>query len=414
MLCYVQVTVASLFVKASTPALVNAERAARLAADARDWPSLTLDAAQLADLELLLGGAFGPVPGYPQDRLRDGLRVPALVVPAGEAAGIAPGDSVALRGPAGQLLAVLRVSRVRWPGEAAAAGQAPPPGRAQLAGPDDGIAPADEAVPTGHAQLTGRLEGVRPPSHDDYPGLRLGPDEVRAALAGRGWVTPGRSAPWAVWADGLLHTADIARIRALTRQGKHCVVLAPAGSAALGDRRFDLRVRALHAALDALDEPLRATEATLTRAALAAEATGRSEEPPSAPPAPVDLAHAPVDQAQPAQALLVLVPVSPSAELAAPREPALEATSTRGGAGPGAAAEDPETAAHAAELIALRAHLAEFYGLGGSITGPALGAPGRDRLAALLDAGAPLPAELTPPGVAAELAAAHAEGWLLE
>jgi sulfate adenylyltransferase len=75
--------------------------------------------------------------------------------------------------------------------------------------------------------------------------------------------------------------------------------------------------------------------------------------------------------------------------------------------------DDTGAGDRAAELGALRAHLAEFYGLGGSLIGPALGAPGRAELAALLASGRPIPAELTPPGVAAELVRAHAEGWLL-
>jgi sulfate adenylyltransferase len=96
-----------------SPVLVGADRAAELTAASADWPSPRLTRDQLADLELLLLGAFGPAPGYPEQTLRDGLRLPALVVPAREAAGLAPGDSVALREPDGTLVAVLRVGGVR-------------------------------------------------------------------------------------------------------------------------------------------------------------------------------------------------------------------------------------------------------------------------------------------------------------
>ena len=382
-----------------SPALVGPDRAAELTAASRAWPSILLTRPQLAGLELLLLGAFGPVAGYARESLRDGLRTPTLAVPAEDVAGVRPDDTIALRDPEGVLIAVLHVSVV----QPSAADPQPTPGRVRLAG---------------------RLEGLRLPRHPDYPGLRLRPGELRALLRERGWLEPGGSPPWAVWADGLLHTADVARIRALTRQGKRCVVLAPTGGADPADPRHHLRVRALHAALDALDEPLRPTEATLAGDAIAAEAThvpvtgARFSVSAAVAPAGADRtadAHPaqaphPLD-AQPGRALLVLVPVEPSAELAAPREPGITATSPFGAPAGG----DPGEPDRLAELTTLRAHVAEFYGLGGSITGPALGAPGRDELAALLATGRPIPTELTPPGVAAELARAypprHARGF---
>lgn len=381
------------------PVLVDEDRAAELAAASAGWPSARLSRTQLADLELLLLGAFGPAPGYPEDTLRDGLRLPSLIVPARDAAGLGPGDAVALREPAGDLVAALRVSGVRRRGGPVDAEKERTVARARTA---SRVEPDRQPEPTGRARLVGTVAGLRLPSHADYPALRLSPVELRAELTDRGWLRPGRLAPWAVWADGLLHTADIARIRALTRQGKHCVVLAPVGGADPADRRYHLRVRALLAALDALDQPVRPTEATLAGEALAAEATGAAVTP--AGPVPPR-----TGAGQPAQAMLILVPVVPSPELAAPREPGLSATSPHGAL----SSEDSGGADRAAELGALRAHLAEFYGLGGSLTGPALGAPGRAELAALLAAGRPIPAELTPPGVAAELVRAHAEGWLL-
>ncbi|WP_007519275.1 adenylyl-sulfate kinase [Pseudofrankia saprophytica] len=391
--------------------LVGPDRAAELTAASRDWPSLTLTLAQLADLELLLLGTFGPVPGYAEETLRDGLRMPVLVVSAETAAGVAPGDSVALRDPEGVMIAALRVGLVRQAGATAQPGAVAggSPGATRPPG-----APGEEAevVEPGQVRLAGRIEGLRLPRHPDYPGLRPRPDELRALLRERDWFQPGGRPPWAVWADGLLHTADIARIRALTRQGKRCVVLAPMGGADPADPRHHLRVRALRAALDALDAPIRPTEATLAGEAIAAEATRASAAVRSYPPSPAapptgteavggQAARAP--DAQPAKALLVLVPVAPSAVLAAPREPGITATSPFGaptGADPG----EPD---RLAELSTLRAHVAEFYGLGGSITGPALGAPGREELGALLAAGRPIPAELTPPGVAAQLARAY-------
>lgn len=355
-------------------ALVGADRAAELTAASHRWPSLVLAPDQLADLELLLLGAFGPVPGYPEDTLRDGLRVPGLVVPARAAAGLGRGDPVALRDPDGVLLAALSLRAV-LPQERAAARR------------------AGEPV----VRLAGTLAGLRLPDHPDHRELRLRPDQLRAELRRRGWHTP--PLPWAVWADGLLHTADVARIRALSRQGRRCVVLAPVGGADPTDPRHHLRVRALRAALDALREPLRPAEATLAHPAIAAEATRPAHPPGLAEPG----GQPPAGEPGP---LLVLVPVVPSPELAAPREPGFTATPLRGGLAAGQA-EEPGSADRLAELISLRAHLAEFYGLGGSLTGPALGTPGRAELAAFLAAGRSVPAELTPPPVAAELASAY-------
>jgi sulfate adenylyltransferase len=380
--------------------LVGEERAAELTAAAAGWPSPRLAGAQLADLELLLLGAFGPVPSYPEQTLRDGLRLPSLVVAARDAAGLSAGDSVALREGDGKLVAVLRLASVRRRGGPVDVEQERTAARARTA---SRVEPDLRPEPAGQARLVGTIAGLRLPGHPDFPALRLGPVELRAALTGRGWLEPGRPPPWAVWADGLLHTADIARIRALTRQGKHCVVLAPVGGADPADWRHQLRVRALLAALDALDAPLRPTEATLAGATLAAEATGVTTAPPVA-------VAARSDDRQPARAMLVLVPVVPSPELAEPpssRWPTAAPSVADAGAVAGA---ESAVAGRAAELTALRAHLAEFYGLGGSLTGPALGAPEPEQLAAMLAAGKPIPAELTPPGVAALLARGQSSG----
>jgi sulfate adenylyltransferase len=384
--------------------LVGGDRAAALAADAAAWPALQLTAAQLADLELLLLGAFGPAPGYPEQTLREGLRVPSLIVAASDAVGLNPGDSVALRQHDGELVAVLRVGGVRLRGGPADAAKERAAARARTA---SRVEPDHQPEPAGEARLVGTVAGLRVPAHGDFPALRLDPVELRAALTSRGWLRSGEPAPWAVWADGLLHTADIARIRALTRQGKRCVVLAPVGGADPVDERHQLRVRALLAALDALDEPLRPTEATLANAAIAAEATGiPGEQSGSCWSTPLAGASTRQGDHQPARAMLVLVPVVPSPELAVPRADPWRSESLAGTAPADEAldAAAAEPADRAAERNALRAHLAEFYGLGGSLTGPALGVPEPTRLAALLAAGTPIPAELTPAGVATLLA----------
>ncbi|WP_175087815.1 adenylyl-sulfate kinase [Candidatus Frankia nodulisporulans] len=416
--------------------LVGPARAAELTSASRDWSSLTLTPAQLAGLELLLVGAYGPHPGYPAQDEVAGVPVPTLIVPTGldpTPQVPAPGSSVALRDAEGVMIAALHVGAT-----------IPVPGTAQGGTAQGGTAQGG----TGPVRLVGELEGIRLPHHPDHPDLRLTPDQLRAELRARGWIGPqvGEGAAWAVWADGLLHTADVGRIRALTRQGKRCVVLAPVGGADPADARHHLRVRCLLAALDAVDAPLRASEATLASEAVASDAlgtggSGRHREPTPDPyrrPAPGDATRG-------RRSLLVLVPALPSPLLVAPREPGLSATvlsgpastgatagaATAGGNGdgvptpgqdgagvdaePGAARDlgtpvNPGTpvdlgleAAELSRLTAERAQLASAYGLTGSLTGPAIGAPGRDELASLLDSGGPIPAELTPPTVAAEL-----------
>ncbi|WP_261575569.1 adenylyl-sulfate kinase [Frankia gtarii] len=394
-------------------ALVTPERAAELVTASLDWPSLTLTPLQLAELELLLVGAFGPNPGYPAEQEVAGVPVPTLAVPAAETDPLAAGVTVALRDLEGVMIAALHL-RTLLP------------------------SPAGSPV-----RLVGTLEGLRLPHHPDHPALRLTPDQLRAELRARGWTGPqvGAGAAWAVWADGLLHTADVGRIRALTRQGKRCVVLAPVGGADPADAGHHLRVRCLQAALDAVDAPLRPSEATLASEAvasdaLAAGAAGRRHE-----PAPDPYRRPGADHQPRHRSLLVLVPAIPSPLLATPREPGMSATvlPPAGGAhrlpppGPagiepagiepaslsragipfetdlGAAGGEPPPNGDTEDLARLnaqRAHLASNYGLSGSLIGPAIGAPGRQELASLLEAGGPIPAELTPPAVAAELAQA--------
>ncbi|MCM3884246.1 adenylyl-sulfate kinase [Frankia sp. R82] len=401
--------------------LVGPARAAELTAASRDWPSLTLTPRQLAELELLLVGAFGPHPGYPAQDEVAGVPVPALIVAAGSGSGAQvpePGTSVALRDAEGVMIAVLQL-------RATIPVVDPRSGLDSSAGPDpDSAAGANSGSAPGgvdRVRLVGEVEGVRLPDHPDHPNLRLTPDGLRAELRARGWIGPqvDSGAAWAVWADGLLHTADVGRIRALTRQGKRCVVLAPVGGADPADARYHLRVRCLLAALDAVDAPLRPSEATLASEALASDAltaggAGRHREPTPDPyrrPGAGEASHG-------RQSLLVLVPAVPSPLLVTPREPGMSATILTGPSTvmDGAAAADHEwtgratadaagtdEAAELARLTAQRAQLASAYGLSGSLIGPAIGAPGRDELASLLDAGGPIPAELTPPTVAAEL-----------
>jgi sulfate adenylyltransferase len=132
----------------------------------RDLPVWTPDAAGLADLELLLAGAFAPLTGFQSSfdaamvitggRLADGTPWPVpitLTVPkelTGEA-------RVVLQDPEGVPLAVLEVTEA-W--------QSP-------------SAPS-AAAESWH--LAGPLEPLRAPAHGPFHRLRRRPDEVRALL----------------------------------------------------------------------------------------------------------------------------------------------------------------------------------------------------------------------------------------
>jgi sulfate adenylyltransferase len=116
----------------------------------------TPDARELADLELLLSGAFHPLTGFlgaadvasvaARGRLADGTPWPAPVTLRLPFA-VSPGDQVTLRDPEGAALAVLTVA---------------------------------EQAETG--EVAGPVEGLGEPEHGPFARLRLSPGEVRKDL----------------------------------------------------------------------------------------------------------------------------------------------------------------------------------------------------------------------------------------
>jgi sulfate adenylyltransferase len=149
-------------------------RAAELVAHARETASCSLAPPQLADLELLLSGAFSPLRGFMGSadtesvrrglRLRDGTFWPVpinLEVTEQAAKGIEPGRSLALRDGEGVLRAVLQVEEM-WEQK-------------------------DPATPPGTACVAGSIEGVEAPHHYDFVELRATPAQMREQLAKWGW-----------------------------------------------------------------------------------------------------------------------------------------------------------------------------------------------------------------------------------
>jgi len=134
------------------------------AANVAGWPSVTLTETQLADLELLLSGAFAPLRGYlePADaaavaaraELADGTPWPiAVTLDLPSSAVPADASHLLLHDPEGTPLAVLDITS-RTPSPAG----------------------------SGLLRLSGPVTANRPPEHGPFRRLRLTPAQAREAL----------------------------------------------------------------------------------------------------------------------------------------------------------------------------------------------------------------------------------------
>ena len=174
--------------------LVDTDRAAQLRQEIVDLPSLTLNSRHLCDIELLMNGAFSPLTGFmgPADyervledmRLAEGTLWPipiTLDVPTKTAAGLSPGDRLALRDQEGFALAVMTLNDIWQPNlqrEAEA-----------VFGSNDSAHPGVFYLQdsSGDSYLGGTLEGLALPFHYDYQLLRYTPHELRGQFAKHGW-----------------------------------------------------------------------------------------------------------------------------------------------------------------------------------------------------------------------------------
>ena len=178
----------------ATDLTVDADRAATLKEQSRDWPSWSLTPRQLCDLELLTCGAFAPLDGFlgradtesvcETMRLADGTLWPipiTLDVPEQVGRDLGAGSTLALRDAEGVMLAALHVEQVWRPDRRAEA-------RA-VYGTDDAEHPGVARLlqQTHPVYVGGAVEALEMPRHYDFPDLRATPAQVRAALAGRGW-----------------------------------------------------------------------------------------------------------------------------------------------------------------------------------------------------------------------------------
>jgi sulfate adenylyltransferase len=169
------------------------------------WPSWTLTEPQLADLELLLSGAFAPLAGFMgaadvamvtvSGTLADGTPWPFPVTLDVPSHAIAPdAGRVMLQDPEGTPLAVLDVT-----------GRSLVP--AAAAGDDDLI------------RLEGKVTAHREPEHGPFRRLQLSPAEVRAQLD---------DGPVLAFATrGPLNSRQIGQLRHLAGQLKATILLLP-------------------------------------------------------------------------------------------------------------------------------------------------------------------------------------------
>jgi sulfate adenylyltransferase len=160
-----------------------------------DYPSWNLTPRQLCDLELLLDGAFSPLEGFlgrrdyeavvDTMRLANGLLWPipiTLDVSEDCAAGLEPGQRVALRDPEGVLLATLELEELWRPDREAEA-------RGVYGTVDPAHPGVDHLLNDCHpVYLGGRLKGIEPPAHYDFRHLRDTPRELRERFAKLGWT----------------------------------------------------------------------------------------------------------------------------------------------------------------------------------------------------------------------------------
>jgi sulfate adenylyltransferase len=174
--------------------IVDAERAAEMREQSRDWPSVDLAPRHLCDYELLVNGGFSPLTGFlgkadyesvrDEMRLADGTLWPipiTLDVPEETAKSLSEGGMLALRDDEGVMLGALRVTEVWQPDREEEARKVfgtanrEHPGVAHL---------LDRTHPW---YVGGTIEAISAPHHYDFATLRMSPAEVRERFAKRGW-----------------------------------------------------------------------------------------------------------------------------------------------------------------------------------------------------------------------------------
>ena len=211
-----------------------------------------LTARQLCDLELLLNGAFSPLEGFlarrdydrvvSELRLADGTLWPVpitLDVTEAFAAGVQPGQDIALRDSQGVPLAVLTVEDIYFPDKLHEA--------REVFGTTDTTHPgvADLLERSHPVYLGGKVQGVAPPQHYDFPELRDTPRALREWFVRNGWETIV-----AFQTRNPMHRAHRElTVRAAEQVGGKLLIQPVVGRTKPGDVDHFTRVRCYHALL---------------------------------------------------------------------------------------------------------------------------------------------------------------------
>lgn len=197
------------------------------AGELSDLPSLTPGPAELADLELLLDGAFHPLGGFlgavdsatvaAAGRLADGTPWPAQVT-LGVPEDLTKEERLVLTDPEGVPLAVLTVAET-W---RAAVPEGSPSG-------DDPL----RVAPPSPWRVAGPVTPLRSPEHGPFRALRRPPEAVRAELAGAPALAIATRTP--------LHRRQLGQLRQLADKLGARVLVLPL----LGESHHESVVRAV-------------------------------------------------------------------------------------------------------------------------------------------------------------------------
>ncbi len=211
--------------------MTGTSRAIEIEKEPEDSPRLanarprTLERSELADLELLLMGAYAPLASYcdaattrsieTRGTLEDGTPFPAPVLLRVDRE-TRSGDLLALRNTEGVILALLEVTSTF---------------------------PAPSTDPSDSPCAAGTLKLVRLPHHADFPELRAVPGAVAASDR-------------AYYCDDLPSAAELA---AIASAGDSTLVLIPSRDVPAGDLRHFLRVKTIVARMRAITPPRKIT-----------------------------------------------------------------------------------------------------------------------------------------------------------
>lgn len=174
--------------------LVDPERSKILKELSRDLKSLTLSRQRVADLELLMNGAFSPLRGFMRNtdyesvldrmRVQNGLLWPmpvSLDISEAEAGCLEPGQSIALRDSEGFMLAVMHIEDL-WEIDKTKEAEL-------IYGTQDRAHPGVDFLfnSVGTHYIGGPIEGLQLPIHSAFKRHRHTPMELRALFKKLGW-----------------------------------------------------------------------------------------------------------------------------------------------------------------------------------------------------------------------------------